>query len=288
MLHFPPVEPACKENSPPPSFSKEKRLIYKLGVCRIIRVWRLFGRTWAHFHHGEKNISKLKSPLHQVVNVLFCRALSTKSLSEQGVPTFFPLITALTSLRRESGIYDSWLKSLCSLAAKASSLALMEKEEGEKRNWDTNTRWAAGIKAQSCFILHLLLFGFETARRDELPSRRTCFLCLTTTGFHPRIGKKKRLSCQEFEKKRWKQTPALLRWPLKPDQRRLQLRFRCFRWSFYSSVDVSGLFQAALWDLNLNFRSRRMFVISSMCEIFSLPLSCVVFFMLWNNQTAAD
>lgn len=68
----------------------------------------------AHFHHGEKNINKLKSPLHQMVNVLCClcslcvllgKALQHKRKDSlnKGVSTFF-------TLRTNSGIYDSGFK----------------------------------------------------------------------------------------------------------------------------------------------------------------------------------
>lgn len=98
----------------------------------------------------------------------------------------------------------------------------MEKGRGGVKNWDTNTHWAAGLYTQSCFVLCFLLSGFESASRDELPSRRTCFLCLTTTGYHPQ----NHLSCQDFEEKCSKHTPPLHRWPFVPDQRWLNIRFR--------------------------------------------------------------
>lgn len=56
----------------------------------------------AHFHHGEKNINKLKSPLHQVVNVLCCLcspcALLGKALQHRQKKDFLNKVYQLSLL----------------------------------------------------------------------------------------------------------------------------------------------------------------------------------------------
>lgn len=181
------------------------------------------------------------------------RALSTK--------TFLNKVYQLSSsLWSKSGIYDSWLRSLCSLPAKALSLAMMEKEEGRSRNWETNTHWAASVNARSRFVLHLLLFSFEAARGDELPFRRTCSLP-DHNGIPSSCGKKPLHSCQDFEKK---QTPLLPCWPFKLDQRCLQLRFTG---SFIGEgFAVQWMFAMLLREGEIRWQNLRW----SICEIWSL------------------